>query len=101
MFPDTLDELPNGVEGWQCPDCQSWGPFTVDVTRRVMLSEDGMPFLEDDGATDYDDQACAMCPDCQRQAPVTRGVFSARRSVTHDETRPTSVCERSVEKYPS
>jgi hypothetical protein len=72
MIADTLDELPNtnDVEGWQCPDCQSWGPFTVDVTRRVMLSEDGTPFLEDNGVTDYDDQAFGMCHDCQRQAPV-------------------------------
>ena len=72
MTLDRIDESANtnGGEGWHCPDCQSWGPFTVDVITRVMLSDDGTHFLEDDGDTDYDDRAFAMCPDCQRQAPV-------------------------------
>lgn len=72
MTPDRLDESANtnGGEGWHCPDCQSWGPFTVDVTRRVMLSEEGTLLLEDDGGTDYDELAFARCHDCQRQAPV-------------------------------
>ena len=48
-----------------------WGPFTIDMTRRVMLGEDGTFFLEDDGPTNYDDQAFAMCRDCQQQAPVS------------------------------
>jgi hypothetical protein len=66
------DESPNTncLEGWHCPDCQSWGPFTVDVTMRVMLRDDGTHFLEDDGDTEYDDTAFAMCQDCKRQAPV-------------------------------
>ena len=72
MTLDRIDESANtnGGEGWHCPDCQSWGPFTVDVITRVMLRDDGTHFLEDDGDTDYDDRAFAMCPDCQRQAPV-------------------------------
>ncbi len=72
MTPERTNASPNTncLEGWQCPDCQSWGPFTVEVTMRVMLSDDGTDFLEDDGDTAYDDQAFAMCQDCQRQAPV-------------------------------
>ena len=72
MTPDRIDESPNrnDSEGWHCPDCQSWGPFTVDVNRRVMLSEDETPFLDNEGDTD-DDRVFARCPDCQRQAPVS------------------------------
>ncbi len=72
MTPDRIDASPNRNEGesWHCPDCQSWGPFTVNVTRRVMLREDGTPFLDDEGGTDDDDTAFAMCEVCQRQAPV-------------------------------
>lgn len=72
MTPDRIDASANTNEGenWHCPDCQSWGPFTVDVTRRVILSEDERPFLDDEGGRDYDDMVFARCPDCQRQAPV-------------------------------
>ena len=73
MTPDRIDELPNRNEGedWHCPDCQSWGPFTVDVITRVMLRDEGTPFLDDEGDTDDDDTAFAMCEVCQRQAPVS------------------------------
>ena len=72
MTPNRIDASPNTNEGenWHCPDCQSWGPFTVDVTTRVRLRDEGTHFLEDDGDTDYDESAFARCPDCQRQAPV-------------------------------
>ena len=72
MTPNRIDASANrnGSEGWHCPDCQSWGPFTVDLITRVMLRDEGTHVLEDDGDTDYDDRAFAMCPDCQRQAPV-------------------------------
>ena len=72
MTPNRIDASPNTNEGenWHCPDCQSWGPFTVDVIPHVMLRDEGTPFLDDDGGRDYDATAFAMCPDCQRQAPV-------------------------------
>ncbi len=72
MTPNKIDESANrnGSEGWHCPDCQSWGPFTVDLITRVMLRDEGTHVLEDDGDTDYDDSAFAMCEVCQRQAPV-------------------------------
>ena len=72
MTLDMIDESANtnGGEGWHCPDCQSWGPFTVDLITRVMLREDGTPFLDEEGDTD-DYTAFAMCEVCQRQAPVS------------------------------
>jgi rubredoxin len=72
MTLDRIDVSPNtnDDENWHCPDCQSWGPFRVDVTRRVRLSDEGPHVRDDDGPTDYDHQAFARCPDCQRQAPV-------------------------------
>ena len=73
MTPNRIDESANsdGREGWHCPDCQSWGPFTVDVITRVILHDEGTPFLDDEGDVDYDDTAFAMCEVCQRQAPVS------------------------------
>ena len=72
MIPNRIDASANtnGGEGWHCPDCQSWGPFTVDLITRVMLREDGTPFLDEEGDTD-DYTAFAMCEVCQRQAPVS------------------------------
>ncbi len=73
MTPNRIDASPNTNEGenWHCPDCQSWGPFTVDVIPHVMLRDEGTHVLDDDGGRDYDATAFAMCPDCQRQAPVS------------------------------
>ncbi len=72
MTLDRIDESANTNEGekWHCPDCQSWGPFTVTMTTRLRLRDERTPFLDDEGGADYDDSAFAMCPDCQRQAPV-------------------------------
>ncbi len=73
MTPDRIDESVNTNEGesWHCPDCQSWGPFTVTMLTRVRLRDERTPFLDDEGGTDYDNTAFARCPDCQRQAPVS------------------------------
>ena len=73
MTTDRIDASPstNDDEGWHCPDCQSWGPFTVDVITRVRLRDEGTPFLDDEGDTDDDDTAFALCEVCQRQAPVS------------------------------
>jgi len=72
MTLGKIDEAPNRNEGedWHCPDCQSWGPFTVTMLTRVRLIEDGTPFLDDEGDADDDDTVFGMCPDCERQAPV-------------------------------
>lgn len=73
MTPSRIDESANsdGREGWHCPDCQSWGAFTVDLITRVLLRDEGTHVFEDDGDTDYDERAFAMCEVCQRQAPVS------------------------------
>lgn len=72
MTPDRIDTSPNRNEGedWHGPDCQRWGPFPVDLTTRVKLTEDETPFREDEGGRDDDDRVVARCPDCQRQAPM-------------------------------
>ena len=72
MTADRIDESvnTNGSEGWHCPDCQSWGLFTVDLITRVRLRDEGARVLDDEGGTDYDNTAFARCPDCERQAPV-------------------------------
>ncbi len=72
MIRDRIDASPdtNDGENWHCPDCQSWGPFAVDVMTRVKVTDEGTPFLDDEGDLQYDDMSFAMCLDCQRQAPV-------------------------------
>ena len=72
MSLDRIDASPNtnGGENWHCPDCQSWGPFTMDLITRVRLHDEGTTYLDDEGDAD-DDGAFAMCEVCQRQAPVS------------------------------
>ncbi len=73
MTPSRIDESVNTNEGesWHCPDCQSWGPFTVTMLTRVRLRDERELFLDDEGGTDDDNTAFARCPDCERQAPVS------------------------------
>lgn len=87
MTPNRIDASANrnGSEDWHCPDCQSWGPFTVDVITRVRLRDEGTPFLDDKGSTDYDNTAFAMCTDCQRQAPVSS--FRCEGAIMDDSER--------------
>ena len=87
MTLDKIDESPNTNDGenWHCPDCQSWGPFTVDLITRVRLRDERTPFLDDEGGADYDDSAFAMCPDCQRQAPVA--TFRHEGALIDDQER--------------
>ena len=77
MTRDRIDESTdtNDGENWHCPDCQSWGPFTVDVIGRVMVNDEGTHVLDDEGDAN-DDSAFAICPVCQRQAPVA--IFSTK-----------------------
>jgi hypothetical protein len=71
MTPDRIDESPNTKKGetWHCPDCQSWGPFTMTMITRARLRDEGTTFVDDEGDAAAD-TAFAMCEVCQRQAPV-------------------------------
>lgn len=73
MTANRIDESANTKEGenWHCPDCQSWGPFTVTMTMRVRLHDEGTTFLDDEKDAAAVDTVFAMCPDCQRQALVS------------------------------
>ncbi|OQW34118.1 MAG: hypothetical protein A4E19_18750 [Nitrospira sp. SG-bin1] len=60
----------NCLEGWHCPDCHSWGPFTVEVTTYVLLWDDGSDLSSDHGSHAYDDASVAICKACGKHATV-------------------------------
>jgi hypothetical protein len=67
---DTDESRPspnvNCLEGKRCPECGSYGPFTVVVLVRVRLSDDGTDDAED-GTTEYGDDAPASCCSCRHE----------------------------------
>ena len=56
----------NCLEGKRCPECGSYGPFEVVVSMRILLYDNGTDDAED-GATEYGDDAPAMCRACQHE----------------------------------
>lgn len=56
----------NCLDGKRCPECGSYGPFEVVVSRRVLLYDNGCGDAED-GTTEYGDDSPAMCYACQHE----------------------------------
>ena len=73
MAKKTKNPNTNCLEGWQCPDCKSYGDFRVYVSQLVILSDDGTDYA-DGSDTDYDNSSFAQCIQCGKQATV--GYFS-------------------------
>lgn len=60
----------NCLDGWQCPECKSWGPFRVEATVSVILHDDGTEDDPDNGDTNYDSDNFAACIECDYEATV-------------------------------
>ena len=52
----------NCLEGIQCPECKSEGPFVIEVSATVLMSDDGW----DEHVSDptWEDTAYCRCDDC-------------------------------------
>lgn len=59
----------NCLEGKQCPNCGSYGPFEVAATVWVLLRDSGTDDAED-GSVEFGDDAPARCCECDH-----KGVF--------------------------
>jgi hypothetical protein len=59
---DNVNPNINCLDGKQCPNCRSFGPFEVEVSMRVLLCDDGTDDATD-GTVEYDDDSPA--PPCQ------------------------------------
>ena len=72
MAQNKSDESPNTncIEGWQCPECKSWGPFVVQATVWVQVHDDGTEPAPDYGGTEYDNASLAACTRCGKHATV-------------------------------
>lgn len=57
----------NVLEGWECPDCASEGPFRIIATCTAVVDDDGVY-----DAVDYawDDDSRAECLTCRRYGTV-------------------------------
>ena len=53
----------NCLAGKQCPKCRSFGPFEIEVSTRVLLSDDGTDYAGD-STVEYDDDSPAICRAC-------------------------------------
>lgn len=68
----TKDTSPNEncLEGWQCPDCKSWGPFRVQSSRYVILFDEGTEDDDENGDTEFKSGNFAQCMECDKEATV-------------------------------
>ncbi len=64
---ETVNPNVNCLAGKRCPKCGSYGPFEVEVTMRVLLSDSGSDDAED-GTIDYDDNSPATCYACRSES---------------------------------
>jgi hypothetical protein len=59
----------NCLEGKRCPECGSYGPLEVVVSKRVLLYDNGTDDAED-GTTEYGDDSPAMCCACRHEGKL-------------------------------
>lgn len=60
----SINPNTNCLEGKRCPECGSYGPFEVVISKRVMLYDNGTESAEDD-TTEYDDDSRTICCSCR------------------------------------
>lgn len=53
----------NCLEGRCCPECRSYGPFEILVSKRVLLYDNGTDDAVD-GTTEYGEDAPTTCRAC-------------------------------------
>lgn len=51
----------NCLEGMECPECKSNGPFKIAATALFTLYDDG---TDEFGDLEYDDGSYCECPQC-------------------------------------
>lgn len=57
----------NCLDGMQCPDCKSTGPFKISATALFTIGDDG---TEDFGDIEYDAGSYCVCPECDHDGIV-------------------------------
>lgn len=67
--PEQEQENPNTncLEGFQCPECGSFGPFRIDASVTVLVHDDG---TEQCGDTEWEDTSRCICHECDHVATV-------------------------------
>ena len=58
----------NCLKGIQCPKCGSEGPFVIEVTTTVLMSDDGWDEHVSD--TIWEDTSYCRCVDCDHVGKV-------------------------------
>jgi hypothetical protein len=64
---DSVNPNVNFLDGKRCPECGSYGPFEVVVSKRVLLFDNGTDDAED-GTTEYGEDAPTSCQACGHEA---------------------------------
>ena len=58
----------NCLKGIQCPECGSEGPFVIEVSTTVLMSDDGWDEHVSD--TIWEDTSYCRCDDCDHVGEV-------------------------------
>ena len=58
----------NYLEGMQCPECGSYGPFQIVCTVLLTVHDDGTE--SDGGDVDWNHDSYCRCPMCEKAGEV-------------------------------
>jgi len=59
----------NNLVGFQCPECQSYGPFWIEITTTVLMDdEDGT--IDEEGHQGWEDDSDCRCDKCEHDGTV-------------------------------
>lgn len=59
----------NCLEGMQCVNCKSYGPFRIEITTVMIVHDDGVGESVSD--TEWNDESFCQCSECDNAGPVS------------------------------
>lgn len=64
---ETKNPNVNCLEGMKCPQCDSYGPFTIWIQAEATISDDGIMETREE---EWGDDSKCFCPDCLHNGKV-------------------------------
>ena len=70
----------NCLEGMQCPECKSDGPFRIAATVLVLVEDDGV--ADDLSGSEWSDDGLCECDECDHSGTVKDFIIKETEAAT-------------------